>query len=141
LNCLLSRLETLAESSVRHADLISAAEERTHIPVSVLERAYDIAQEAGLDPGLALELVGCGVAFVELEQPASVAGQAHSSNPPEWVAPPAEAASELVLERRLRLTFRRLRTVLEQVDNLPKALEQFAQEADVQPYDYRPPFI
>src|SRR5262245_4813913 len=88
LKCLRSRLRTLPELSERHADLVASVQERTHVPLQVLEIAYDVARESGLDPGLALEIVACGVCVVELEEPLPVADQAHSLNPPDWVAPP-----------------------------------------------------
>src|SRR6185437_3107144 len=119
----------------------AGVEKRTHVPRATLERAYDLALEAGLDPGLALELVGCGVCVVELESEPTVAEEAHSSNPPDWVAPPTGPTDVMVLERRLRLTFRRLRTLLEREDDLQRAIEVFASEPDVQAYDFRAPIL
>jgi hypothetical protein len=137
--CLRARLRALPELSERHADMVAGVEARTHVPRTVLERAYDLAREAGLDPALALELVGCGVSVVELDPEPTVAEEAHSSNPPDWVAPPAAPVDVLVLERRLRLTFRRLRTLLEREDDLNAAIEKFAREPDVRAYDFRSP--
>ncbi len=137
LKCLRSRLDNLAQSSVRHMELITEVQSRSQVPLTVLERAYDIAQETGLEPALALEMVGCGVCVVELEEPLAVADETHSSNPPDWVTPPLEPNDVLILERRLRLTFRRLRTLLEQVGDLQGALNEFGRQPDVGPYDFR----
>ena len=141
LSCLRSRLRALPELSERHADMVAGVEKRTHVPRATLERAYDLAREAGLDPALALELVGCGVSVVELDTEPTVAEEAHSSNAPDWVAPPSAPTDVLVLERRLRLTFRRLRTLLEREDDLTRAIEAFACEPDVQAYDFRAPVL
>ena len=141
LTCLRARLLALPELSERHADMVAGVERRTHVPRAVLERAYDLARESGLDPALALELVGCGVSVVELDPEPTVAEEAHSSNPPDWVAPPPGTTDVLILERRLRLTFRRLRTLLEREDDLKRAIEAFACEPDVQAYDFRAPIL
>ena len=121
--------------------MVAGVERRTHVPRSVLERAYDLAREAGLDPALALELVGCGVSVVELDPDPTVAEQAHSSIPPDWVESPPGDTDVVILERRLRLTFRRLRTLLEREDDLKGAIEAFACEPDVQAYDFRAPVL
>ncbi|HSL70291.1 MAG TPA: hypothetical protein VK864_08600 [Longimicrobiales bacterium] len=124
----------------RRAELLDDVEERAWIDRPVLELAYDLAEEEDLDTAIALELVGCGVAVVELEPPArSVAGEAHSLTAPDWVAPPAEPADVLVLERRLRLTFRRFRALLEQHRDPAAAIEALAEQVDAQPYDYTAP--
>jgi hypothetical protein len=142
LRCLRGRLTILSEMAGRErrrAELLEDLEQRSWIDRPVLDLAYDLAEEEDLDPAIALELVGCGVAVVELEPPGkSVAGEAHSLTLPD-LTPVTEPADVLVLERRLRLTFRRFRALLEQHHELPAAVEALAEQLDAQPYDYTAP--
>ena len=144
LSCLRQRARELLELAAhqrRHAEMLESVEQISNAPREVLELAYDLAQEARLDPAIGLALIGCGVAVIELEPPTgSVAEEAHSLNPPDWVAPqPPEP--ERVLERRLRLTFRRMHALLERHEgDLFRAIDGLKDEPDVTPYNYGPDF-
>jgi hypothetical protein len=94
---------------------------------------YDIARDEGLDPALAFELVlsGLGVALPPEglvnapEEPAS------DKYAPGWVVTPPAPPDLLLRERTLRLSFRRLRGLLERHPDAGEALAAFAREPDV----------
>ena len=135
--CLCERarlLEDVPELERRRADLLDALASRSGVRITILSTAYDLAQEVGLDPILALEMIGCGVGLLELPAP-EPDESAQSPAPPEWVAPP-EPVDELVLERRMRLAFRRMRTLLEQADDLEAAVATFLDQPDFDAIDY-----
>lgn len=102
------------------------------VPRDLAELAYDVAREEGLDPALALELVRTGLGVVPPPEGLSTASRAPASDkyvPPWlWPAPDPEA---LLRERTLRLSFRRLRGLLERHRDAAAALEAFAEEPDV----------
>jgi hypothetical protein len=114
----------------RRAELVEGVSQRSGVRPSVLSEAYDLALEVGLDPVLALEIVGCGVAVLELPAPEPVENVS-SAQPPAWVAPPLQPPDRLLLERRMRLTFRRMRTALEEHPDLDAAVAAFCAALDV----------
>jgi hypothetical protein len=130
--CLLQRvdeLETLAGHQRRRIELVERAVSEEGLERELAEEAYDIAREEGLEPAFGLELVRCGVAVCEppdsdLEATAAVRGH------PEWLEPPVPS-EEATRERRLRLSFRRLRRFLEERPTPEEALVAFAAEPDV----------
>lgn len=135
------RLEALREAigemgggrENRRDELVERAEARG-LSRPAAEQAYDIAREVELDPahGMALVLEGISVQPFEGPRP-----DVDSSEPnePEWVdRPPDPELAER--ERRLRQTFRRLRSKLEEHDSENAALDAFAAEPDLEPYDY-----
>jgi hypothetical protein len=135
--CLCDRARLLAdvpELERRRVDLLDALSRRSGVRVTILSTAYDLAEETGLDPVLALEIVGCGVGVIDLPGPEPE--ESALSLAPEWVAPPDEPEAELALERRMRLTFRRMRTLLEQADDLACAVSDFLSQPDVDAVDY-----
>lgn len=142
LRCLRERTTALADlpdRERRHAELMEAHEARDAAPRHVLELAYEIALEEGLDPAFALEMISCRVAVLELEAPTGASTEeTHSLTAPEWVAPP-ELPSELAIERRIRMTFRRMRAGFEQHGDPAAAIDWFATGPDVGLYDYTPP--
>lgn len=131
-SCLLQRvdeLETMAGHQRRRIELVERAVDEAGLERELAEEAYDIAREEGLEPAFGLELVRCGIAVVEppdteLETTAAVKGH------PEWLEPPVPPA-EATRERRLRMSFRRLRSLLEESDTPEEALVAFATEPDV----------
>jgi hypothetical protein len=127
-------LEHIPALEHRRSHLLEKSQKRSGASRHVLDRAYDLSQEEGLDPVLALELVGCGVAVVEFTPP-EPSDEAHSLAP-EFVEPMDEPLSEILLERRMRQTFRRMRAALEQTEDLAGAIDHFAREPDVCPFDY-----
>lgn len=98
------------------------------------EQAYDIAREVGLKPVYGMAVMLEGVSVRPLSSPRPDVG-ASEPNEPEWVdAPPDPGLAER--ERRLRQTFRRLRAHLDEHAGRAEALEAFAQEPDLEAYDY-----
>jgi hypothetical protein len=96
------------------------------------EGIYELAQEVGLEPELALLLVSSGVGVVELKElDSDPEGIGIQQAPPEWVADGSVPVAEARRERRLRLSFRRLRGLLEESGSAPDALRRFANEPDV----------
>jgi hypothetical protein len=96
------------------------------------EAIYELAQEVGLEPELALLLVSSGVGVVELEElDSDPEGIGIQQAPPDWVADGSVPVAEARRERRLRLSFRRLRGLLEESGSAADALRRFANEPDV----------
>lgn len=129
---LLSRVGRLARmpgAERRRAELVESAEREAGVPPALSEDAYDIAVEEGLPPALALELIRAGVGVCEKvgEEPYA---PAISDETPEWVTPPPPTA-EAQREWRLRTTFRRLGTLLEECGDMEEAVRAFVAEPDV----------
>ncbi len=127
-------LEHIPKLEHRRSNLLEKSHQRSGAPLHVLDRAYDLAGEEGLDPVLALELVGCGIAVIELG-PKEPGDEAHSLTP-EFVETITEPLSDIVRERRMRMTFRRMRAALEQSEDLGDAIDKFAGEPDIGAFDY-----
>jgi hypothetical protein len=120
---------------------MAAHESRGAAPRQVLELAYEISQEEGIDPALGLEVISCRVGVLELEPPTgATTEETHTLTPPEWVAP-AEAPAIMAIERRIRMTFRRMRAALERHDDPTTAIESFGNEPDIGACDYTPPLV
>ena len=133
----LARLITNAEDlgagrEHRREALVDRAEARG-LDRGAAEQAYDLAIEEGVEPAYALAVIGEGISVQMFGGGAAV--EAAESVEPEWIdRPPApEDASR---ERRLRETFRRLRSFLD-VEPTPRdALTRFAREPDLEAYDF-----
>lgn len=117
----------------RREHLIERAEERG-LGRPEAEQAYDVALEVGLDPALGLAIVLEGVSVQPLESPPADVDAADPVEP-EWVdTPPSpEQASR---ERRLRQTFRRVRSLLEREPDAGAAFRALADEPDMESHDY-----
>lgn len=117
----------------RREKLMERAEDRG-LDRAAAEQAYDIAVEESLEPafGMALVLEGLSVRLLDGARPDV---ESTEPNEPEWVdtPPPADQAER---ERRLRQTFRRLRSHMEQSDSPGDALRAFAREPDLEPHDF-----
>ena len=115
----------------RHETLMEWAE-RWGLDRVEAEEVYALAEEEGLEPELALKLAASGVGAVELEpvsrDPAESGVQAA---PPDWVAEGEVPRPVAQRERRLRTSFRRLRTMVERCGSAVEAVERFAAEPDV----------
>lgn len=126
--------ELSAGHEQRRENLVSRAGEQG-LGRPEAEEAYDVAKEVGLQPALGMALVIEGISIRPLGGGST---DAEASDPvePEWVdAPPAaDAASR---ERRLRQTFRRVRSLLEQEGSPAGAIDALSNEPDVETYDYR----
>lgn len=116
----------------RHEVLLDRAVERDGLDREAAEAAYALSLEEGLEPELGLLLAASGVGVVELAKletdPEGIGSQ---QSPPEWVAEADLPVSEARRERRLRLSFRRLRSLLEESGSAADALRRFANEPDV----------
>ena len=126
--------DLMAGQEQRRENLVLRAGERG-LGRPEAEEAYDVAREVGLQPALGVALVAEGISIRPLD---GGSADVEASDPvePEWVdaPPPAEAASR---EKRLRQTFRRVRSLLEREGSPAEAIRALANEPDVEAYDYR----
>ena len=102
------------------------------------EMLYDVAREEGLDPVLAFELVRSGMGVLPPAGGVDNAPEFPTADKyrPEWLEPPVDPDTQL-RERTLRLSFRRLRGLLDQHPGDPaEAFRAFAREPDVGPVGY-----
>jgi hypothetical protein len=102
------------------------------------EMLYDVARDEGLDPALAYELVRAGLGVLPPRDGVHNAPDFATTDKyrPEWLEPPVDPDTVL-RERTLRLSFRRLRALLEQhTDDAAQAFRAFAREPDVGPVGY-----
>jgi hypothetical protein len=132
--CLLDGVERAAAAGVerRHEALLERAEAELGLMRSYAEEVYGLAEEEGLEPSYAFLLVQCGVGVRELEEPKSdPEGDAVQQAPPEWVGRGNVKLADVEVERRLRATFRRLRSHLERAASPRQAVEAFLAEPDV----------
>lgn len=120
------------ETHQRRVEIMDAALE-IGMSAELAELLYDVALDEGLEPALAFELVRCGLGICP--PPDGVANT--PSQPtvdkyaPEWVVTPPTPPDLLLRERMLRLSFRRLRALLERHETPEEALRAFAREPDV----------
>lgn len=132
-------LLSLADESQRRErrDEIRDDARRVGMPLELAERLHEVALEEGLDPGLAFDLVRSGLGVAPPEGGVSNAPDAPTTDPylPEWFFP-ALPPDDLLRERMLRVSFRRLRALLEQHDDLEDAFRAFVDEPDVGYYGY-----
>jgi len=124
------------ELSSRRTEIIAEAEE-AGMPGALAELLYDIARDEGLDPALGFDLVRCGLGVLPPEEGLSNAPTEPTSDKylPEWMFPPTPT-DEVLRERMLRLSFRRLRSFLERDGDVRQALASFAAEPDVGHFGY-----
>jgi hypothetical protein len=121
-----------AVSERRHEALMEWAEGELGLARAWAESVYALAEEVELEPVYALLLVRCGVGVRELQAPEQDPGEeAVQQAPPEWVGADAVELGDLALERRLRSTFRRMRSHLEHEPTPAAAVEAFLAEPDV----------
>ena len=97
------------------------------------EKAYDLAREEGLEPAYGLAVVAEGISVQTFGGGAAV--EAAETVEPEWIdrPPSRDAATQ---ERRLRETFRRVRSFMESEESPAEALTRFAREPDLEVFDY-----
>lgn len=115
----------------RRSTLIEEAE-RAGMSHDLAELLYDVAREEGLDPALGFELVRSGLGVCPPPEGLSNASSAPATDKylPPWMFPPTPT-DQLLRERTLHVSFRRLRSLLEQHHDIQQAFRQFANEPDV----------
>lgn len=127
-------------TSRRREDLVEQAVERTYLTRAHAELIYDIAADEGLEPAFAFELVRSGVAVCEPPRGRVPPRDTSVEGAPEWIAPAAVSeplpTEDLVRERRMRSSFRRLRGHLERCETPEDAIEAFCAEPDVSDCGY-----
>jgi len=138
-SCLLTSAEAgvdAAEISRRRIDVISEAEAAGMSP-ELAEMLYDVSREEGLDPLLAYELVRSGLGVSPPPDGVENAPSQPTTDKyvPEWLYP-AASTDAVLRERMLRVSFRRLRALLEEHPQAEEALRAFAREPDVGHYGY-----
>lgn len=96
------------------------------------EAVYALAEDTGLEPELALLLLRSGLGVTELEPvTADPAEPGQQQSPPGWVRAADLAPQAAQRERRLRLSFRRLSSLLAGSGSAAEAVERFASAPDV----------
>ena len=120
----------------RRSDLVEAAEAEG-MSHDLAELLYDVALEEGLDPALGFELVRTGLGVAPPPEGLSNASPEPVVDKylPTWMFP-AEPTDHMLRERMLHVSFRRLRSLLEQHPDIDEAFRCFAREPDVGHYGY-----
>jgi hypothetical protein len=122
----------------RHEALMESAVTELGLDRADAEQIYALAEEEQLEPIFAFQLIRCGVGVRELERPSQDAAESAAQEaPPGWVKTQAVALNDIVFERRLRLSFRRFRGLLEASGDPVAAARAFMAEPDVGPLDER----
>lgn len=105
--------------------------------VEFADEIYDIAEEEKIDPAIAFEVVLSGRGVLELVEPEPETwAETQVEAAPQWISPEAPEPTDATRERRLRLTFRRLRSLIESESSTDEALRIFDQQPDVGPVHY-----
>lgn len=126
----------MQELDSRRSSILEEAD-RDGMPSDLAELLYDIAGEEGLDPAIAYELVRTGLGVAPPVDGVSTVADAPSVDKylPTWMFP-ATPPDQLLRERMLRVSFRRLRSFLEAEEDIERALLDFANEPDVGHFGY-----
>lgn len=124
------------ELDSRRSSILAEAEAEG-MPLELAEFLYDIAWEEGLDPALGFEVVRTGLGVAPPPGGISSSTETPSSDKylPTWIFP-ASPPDRLLRERMLRLSFRRLRSFLEEHEEVDEAFRRFAAEPDVGHFGY-----
>lgn len=126
----------MPEAERRRSEIMDDADAEG-MPPELASLLYDIAQDEGLDPGLAFELVRTGLGVAPPADGVSTASDAPAVDKylPPWMFPP-EPTDHMLRERMLRVSFRRLRGILGEEEDPDAGLRRFAREPDVGHYGY-----
>ena len=127
---------TVAELDSRRSMILEEAVQEG-VPVELAELLYDVAWEEGLDPAIGFELVRTGLGVAPPSGGVSNLAEVPTVDRylPAWMFP-ATPPDDLLRERMLRVSFRRLRGILEAEENVDEAFRRFANEPDVGHYGY-----
>ncbi|HUE95218.1 MAG TPA: hypothetical protein VMN39_01075 [Longimicrobiaceae bacterium] len=120
----------------RRSSILQEAEEEG-VPLDLAELLYDIAWDEGLDPAVGFELVRTGLGVVPPSEGVTTTAVIPVTDRylPAWMFP-ATPPDQLLRERMLRFSFRRLRSFLEEEEDVGQAFRRFANEPDVGHYGY-----
>lgn len=127
---------TAQQLDSRRASILEEAR-RDGMPVDLAELLYDIAWDEGLDPALAFELVRTGLGVAPPPEGIANVAEVPASDRylPTWMFPPTPP-EDLLRERMLRISFRRLRAILQEESDPDTAFIRFANEPDVGHFGY-----
>jgi hypothetical protein len=133
-DCLLASEDAELDAAAlarRRMDVVAEAQAEGMSP-ELAEMMYDVAREEGLDPALAHELVRSGLGVAPPPGGVTNAAEQPASDKyyPTWLLP-ASATDDILRERMLRLSFRRLRGKLEAFNDPAEAFRAYAREPDV----------
>ncbi len=117
----------------RREQLVERAEGRG-LSRTTAEQAYDISREERLEPALGMAVVAEGLSVRLLDEAGADVATTESSEP-EWLDDPPDPA-RAARERRLRTTFRRLRSLMDGDCDAREAVRAFARQPDLEQYDY-----
>jgi hypothetical protein len=125
-----------AERARRRMDVIEEAQAEGMSP-ELAEMMYDVAAEEGLDPAFAFEVVRSGLGVAPPPEGVANAAEQPASDKyyPTWLLP-ASPTDDVLRERMLRLSFRRLRSLLETHADPAEAFRLYAREPDVGVYGF-----
>ena len=116
----------------RHEALMEWAESDLGLDRAYAEEIYALANEEDLEPAIAFLLVHSGLGVQELETPEQdMDEEATQQAPPDWVAEDSVELDDVTLERRLRASFRRLRSHLDESAAAAEAVRAFLRAPDV----------
>ena len=130
---LVAQAETLGAGRENRREALLERAESLGVGRTEAERAYDLALEEKLEPAYGLAVMGQGISVQIFGGGPAV--EATESVEPEWIDRPP-GPEEAGLERRLRETFRRLRSFMETESTPRDALARFVREPDLESYDY-----
>jgi hypothetical protein len=133
LQTLIQRAEQIASEDAprRRSELVERTMSAGHTR-EYADQIYDLAEEEGVDPAFAFELVLLGIGVRELTPPTDDGWmESQAEAPPTWVAGDDVTPDAAARERHMRATFRRLRGMFDQHASATAALEAFAAEPDV----------
>jgi hypothetical protein len=125
--------ELCGDGELRREPLVERAEAQG-LDRGLAERVYDLAMETKLPPAYGMAITAAGVSVQPLDSPRPDVGETISGEP-AWVDTPPEPG-EADLERRLRQTFRRLRSFVDDAPSPHAAFTAFAREPDLESFDY-----
>lgn len=134
--CLEEGVASLTGSAMerRHEALMEWAEGELGLPREFAEQIYALAEEEELEPVYGFLLVRCGIGVRELEPPDPDGEEdASQQTPPGWLSADAVELDDITLERRLRASFRRLRSHLADAEGTAPAITAFLAEPDIGP--------
>lgn len=138
--CLAEGVASLTGSALerRHEALMEWAEVELGLPREYAEQVYALAEEEELEPVFGFLLVRCGIGVRELESPDPDADEeASQQTPPGWIRSDSVELDDIMLERRLRASFRRLRTHLADATGPAAGVAAFLAEDDIGPTPLR----